>query len=109
MTWDSAGSPRNGFRRFAAFASPPLPSPLRRGFQEVREADPTRHLRTETVEHGEPAIGAIPGRIIVDPEGATTEGRRDQFHDLVGDRLPAVMRPNPLEEPVTRMIFWPVA
>lgn len=38
------------------------------GLQQVGKADPMKHLRAQAVEHGEADIGAVFGRIVVDPE-----------------------------------------
>src|SRR5258705_12352140 len=43
-----------------------------------------KHLRAQAVEHGEADIGAVFGRIVVDPERALAEGHVDDLDDLVG-------------------------
>ena len=44
------------------------------GLQQVGEADPVKHLSAQAVEHGEADIGAVLGRIVVNPERALAEG-----------------------------------
>jgi len=43
-----------------------------------------KHLRAQAVEHGEADVGAVFGRIVVDPERALAEGHVDDLDDLVG-------------------------
>ena len=43
-----------------------------------------KHLRTQAVEHGEANVGAVFGRIVVDPEWTFTEGHVHDLGDLVG-------------------------
>ena len=43
-----------------------------------------KHLRAQAVEHSEADIGAVFGRIVVDPEWALAEGHVDDLDDLVG-------------------------
>jgi hypothetical protein len=42
-----------------------------------------KHLRTQTVEYGEADIGAVLGRIVVDPERTLAKGHVDDLDDLV--------------------------
>jgi hypothetical protein len=41
-----------------------------------------KHLRTQAVEHGEADVGAVFGRIVVEPERALAEGHVDDLDDL---------------------------
>ncbi len=43
-----------------------------------------KHLRAHAIEHGEADVGAVFGRIVVDPERTLAEGHVDDPDDLVG-------------------------
>jgi hypothetical protein len=43
------------------------------------------HLGSQAVEHGEADIGAVLGRVIVDPERTPAEGGVHHLNDRIGD------------------------